>query len=395
MTTQSRAVLPERAAAKAAVPDAGVVRAVTIDRLAVPLRRPMLWAGGRDDHAVALLVRIETDTGLTGVGECPAALGADVVDAAARSVAASVVGRPVAELLARPASSYRPGRWQYFPRLANYAICGLEAALWDIAGKAAGAPVHALLGEAVRGRIGHFCWLHRGEGVDDLVAQAAQGLAAGHDVFYVKVGIDESAVDVVRLVETVRAALGPAPRLRVDANQAWTLDEALRVLDEVGACDLDWIEEPVAGASIADLRAVRSLGVRVAVDQGAWLPDDILELASNEAVDVVCTDASRLGGLRELLRVAAALDDLGVQLCRHCGNEFGVFLAAALHACAVVPNLTTGNQYCDQLGWDVVEEELVDPTGEFPVPTRPGLGVTLDEGAVAAAKDCYERAFAA
>jgi L-alanine-DL-glutamate epimerase-like enolase superfamily enzyme len=376
--------------------DAGVVEAVEITPLAVPLKRPMIWAGGRDEHAVQLLVEIHTDAGLTGIGECMAALDAAVVHAAARHFAAMIIGQPVTDLMGTLPSRYARGRWQYFRQLAHYALCGLDIALWDIAGKAAGVPVHELLGESVRARIDHFYWLHRGGTPHDLVTQAGRGLATGHQVFYVKAGIDETAAEVIAAVTAVRDAIGPAPLLRVDANQAWTLEEALQILDALAGSNLDWIEEPVSGASPADLHRIREqLGLRVAVDQGAWLPETMLELAAAGAIDVVCTDPSRHGGLGEFLWVADALDRFGVEICRHCGNEFGVFLAASLHACASVTNLCVGNQYCDQLSWDVIADDLHDAAGAFKVPTRPGLGITLDDARVAAAREYYERSVAA
>ena len=354
----------------------------------------MVWAGGNDEYAVQLLIEIETDSGLTGIGECMAALNASVMWAAAQRFADMLIGQPVVNLVSL--QSLLNGRWRYFPRLANYAICSLEMALWDIRGKASGLPVHAFFGEPEHTTISHFCWLHRGDSLDELLSQASQGLARGHDVFYVKVGIEETSAQVIRLVETLRDALGPSPKLRLDANQAWTLEQALHILQALGSCNLDWIEEPIADASPKNLRRIReSLDVRVAVDQSAWLAEDILRVAGDNAIDVVCTDPSRLGGLHEFVDVATSLSQFGVEICRHCGNEFGVFLAASLQACATVSNLSVGNQYCDQLSWDVIEEQLQAPSGRFPVPMQPGLGVTLDDAGIAAARDCYERALAA
>jgi L-alanine-DL-glutamate epimerase-like enolase superfamily enzyme len=356
----------------------------------------MIWAGGRDENAVQLLVEIHTDTGVTGIGECMAALDAEVVHAAARHFGAMIVGQPVADLTGTLSSRYLRGRWRYFPQLAHYAICGLDIALWDISAKAAGVPIHTLLGEPVRAQIDHFYWLHRGSTLDDLISQAELGLAAGHHVFYVKAGVDETAAGVVALVRAVRDAIGTDPLLRVDANQAWTVEEALQILEALEGSNLDWIEEPVAGATPTDLRRIREqLGVRVAVDQGAWLPEAMLELAAAGAIDVVCTDPSRLGGLGEFLRVADSLDRLGVEVCRHCGNELGIFLAASLHACANVSNLSVGNQYCDQLSWDVIADDLHGTSGQFKVPTQAGLGVTLDDAGIAAAREYYVRKAAA
>lgn len=356
----------------------------------------MVWAGGSDEYATQVLVEIETDTGLNGVGECTAAVSVPAVDAAARHFADMLIGERVADLLERPPSWYARGRWQYFRPLANYAICGLEMALWDIAGKAASLPVCTLLGAPARDHVNHFCWLHRGSSLQDLLAQASQGLANGRDVFYVKIGINESVTEVISLVTMLREALGSTPALRVDANQAWSSCDAHSVLEGIADCQVDWIEEPVRDASVDDYRRIREhFGVRVAVDQAAWLPESMLELAAEHAIDVVCTDPSRVGGLAEFVRVGRALAERGVEVCRHCGNEFGVFLAASLHACAILSNLSSGNQYCDQVSQDIIAESLETPSGKMSVPKESGLGVGLNRDAVAAARDCYERVFAA
>ncbi len=378
-----------------ALDDAGVVRSVSIIPVAVPLLRPMLWSGGRDEHAVQLLVELTTDTGLTGVGECMAALDADVVQAAARHFGRMLVGRTVSDLAGLPPSSHTRGRWGFFLPLAHYALSGLDIAIWDIAGKAANVPVHRFFGASANTTVDHFFWIHRGGTQDDLLAQARHGLASGHDTFYVKVGLDETALEVIDTVTKLREVLGPIPKLRVDANQAWRSADALTILTALEACDLDWIEEPVADASASDLRRLREdVGVRVAVDQGAWLSETMIDLARAGAIDVVCTDASRLGGLGEFVRVAATLRPFDVEICRHCANEFGVFLAASLHACAATTNLAAGNQYCDQLSWDIINEDMRETAGQFRVPSGPGLGVTIDESAVAAAREYYEQVVA-
>lgn len=351
----------------------------------------MVWAGGRDEHALQILVEVETDTGLLGLGESMAALSPRVMETVVEEFAAPLVGHPANDLASLEAVWFQDGRWRFFQPLANYATSALEMALWDIRGNALGVPVHTFFGGRIRDSIDHYFWIHR-DG-EDVLIQAERGLAAGNRVFYLKVGVlGETAKEVIELVRTVRAVLGPDHALRIDANQAWTPNQAVRILRALEDCDLDWVEEPVATANIKDLQYLRSASdVRIAVDQGAWLQRDIAKLAVAGAVDVVCTDPSRLGGLLAFTRLAAALDELGVEICRHCGNEFGVFLAASLQACSAVPNLTSGNQYFDLLRWDIIQQDLTHPSGAFPVSNRPGLGVTLDSEKVEAAHECYLR----
>jgi len=350
----------------------------------------MVWAGGRDHHAQQVLVEVETDTGLLGVGEAMGALSTPVIEAVLREFATSLVGQAPDDFASLDRLWFGSGRWRFFRPLANYARCALEMALWDIQGQALGVPIHALLGGRVRDSIDHYCWIHR-DG-EDPIAQARRGRAAGFNVFYVKVGIEnERDEEIIELVAGIREVVGRDRTLRIDANQAWTPYQAVRILRALEDCALDWVEEPIIGTDPSGLQYVRNAtGTALAVDQGAWLQHEIVSLVAQGAVDVVCTDPSRVGGLLSYVRLAAALDEMGARVCRHTGNEFGVFLAASLQASATVPNLTSGNQHCDLLAWDIIREQLGGPAGSFPVSTQPGLGITLDRDRVGQAYDNHQ-----
>src|SRR4029078_6793554 len=117
-----------------------------------------------------------------------------------------------------------------------------DMALADICGKAVGQPLWRLLGGAVRSDVTYFFYVARGED-EDLRGQVATALGAGYDVFYLKVGLDDG--DDLRMVATLREALGRGPGLRLDVNSTWSVPQALRMLERLAEYDIDFVEQPV------------------------------------------------------------------------------------------------------------------------------------------------------
>lgn len=134
------------------------------------------------------------------------------------------------------------GLWNFRKGTAAFAFAGIEMALLDICGKASGQPVYNLLGGRVRDWATYFYYLAWGA-PDDLLHQCREGLERGYDVFYLKVGKNIAAER--EMVRVGRAALGPEPRLRLDANGSWTVPEAVRNLRLLQEFDIDFIEQPV------------------------------------------------------------------------------------------------------------------------------------------------------
>src|SRR5262249_6513492 len=153
-----------------------------------------------------------------------------------------VVGRSPWESEATRAELWHRGLWSFRKPTAAFAYAGIDMALWDLCGKACGQPLYRLFGGKVRDRVNYFYYLAQGPR-DDLAAQCRKGLSLGFHVFYLKVGIDiEAEVEVVRWV---REAVGPRCKIRLDANGAWRVNEAVRNLTRLDAYRVDFIEQPV------------------------------------------------------------------------------------------------------------------------------------------------------
>src|SRR4029077_3806588 len=195
--------------------------------VSVPYRHREISSQVARDGVSDVLVKLTTDDGVVGWGE--ACSGADTasVEAALRAMTPYVVGRDLWNREAMRRDAFTHGLWQFRSGTGNFAWAGIDMALWDICGRACGQPIWRLLGGLLQPEATYFYYLARGSR-ESLEAQVSDGLEAGFEVFYLKVGLDDA--DDLEQITTVREALGPEPRLRLDANGSWTVPQALRNL---------------------------------------------------------------------------------------------------------------------------------------------------------------------
>jgi glucarate dehydratase len=255
-------------------------------------------------------------------------------------------------------------------------------ALWDVCGRACGQPLWRLLGGLRRSEVPYFFYLARGDD-DDLRAQVASGLAAGWDVYYLKVGLDEREDE--RMVATVRDALGDGPRLRIDANSTWSFPQALRMLERLAPYGIDFVEQPVRETPrglLGELR--RRAPVAVCANEGLWSEDDAYGRIREREADVYCFSPSWVGSLGAFARLAYVADLEGVQVCKHTHGELGITAAACQHALLALPALADGHQQTAQMMvHDVLTAEIPIASGpRWGVIDGPGLGVEVDRAAV-------------
>jgi L-alanine-DL-glutamate epimerase-like enolase superfamily enzyme len=242
------------------------------------------------------------------------------------------------------------------------ALAAVDLALWDRAGRRAGKPVAALLSDDPLAAVAVNATI----GADDragAAAQAGAARAAGFRCVKLKVGTGDDAGRVA----AVRAALGPDADLRLDANGAWTADEAVRAIDTLAPAGLELVEEPVHG--LDGLRAVRErVAVRIAMDETAALPGAL----SSGAADAVCLKLTRCGGISGLLACASLVRASGAEPYVASTFDGPLGIAAALHAAAalrVAPacGLATLDHFAS------LEHRLHPREGAIAVPRGPGL----------------------
>jgi muconate cycloisomerase len=379
-------------AAEAAPPTGGqiLITGLRLTPLFLTFKEPYHWAGRVDHGSPVVLVEVETDAGITGVGESVSSLAAEGTVAALRCVEPLFVGRPVHDVARLVHEARHLGSFNHLPWYADFVLAGVEMALWDAIGKAAGQPVYRLLGGAVRDEVDYFGFV-QGDTTDELVAHARELVEADYSVIYLKVGRGDEA-DLANTA-AVREAIG-GRRLRVDPNCAWSVPDAIRMIHALEPFGIDWVEQPTTLLSVTALRQVReAVHVPIAADQAVLTPADVYDFVRQRAADAIVLSPHEAGGLLAFKKAAAIAEAAGVPVCLHGQSVSGITDAAQHHLGLSTPNLTDGNQIMHQLLVEdlVSSPDLTPRRGKLGLMDAPGPGVVLDRDAVARAAERYQR----
>ncbi len=361
-------------------------------------------AGGMQAARGGLLVEVETDDGVIGIGE------AGVGGGSARHLIDSLL-RPMLvgddPLLIEALWQKMFARTRQFGRrgIVMNAISGIDIALWDIAGKVAKMPVYRLLG-ACRDRVEAYAsggFYQQGKSADDLAGEAEGYRARGFRGMKMKIGRNPSTQTHLRhlvgnaeqcevepeedisRVAAVRKALGPKAKLMVDVNCAWSPAMAIEMGRALEPYRLYWIEEPVATDDIdGSARVAAALATPVAGYETEIGLYGFRELITRGAVDIVQPDIAWSGGFSECRRIAALAQAYHLTVAPHAFAT-AVTLVASLHFAAAIANalVLEFDQNPNGLRDELLKEPLrIDGDGMLRLPERPGLGIELDPGAV-------------
>jgi L-Ala-D/L-Glu epimerase len=326
-----------------------------------------------------VIVKLTTDDGLVGWGECTTPGDTESIVAAAKATEPFLIGRDPWDKEAIFRDYLVSGNWQFQAMTGNFAFAGIDMALWDLCGKACGQPIWRLFGGAVRETVDYFYYLEWGEPAS-VAEQGRDGRAKGYTTYYLKVGIDGVREEAMLLA--LRDAIGPEARIRIDANQSWTLPEAARLLNRWNdAVGLDFAEAPVPIDPVeAMLELKHRTPVPLCANEGLWREADALRIIQSRCADYLCLSPYWVGSLRRFFTTAHAAHAQGQQICKHTHGEYGLAAAASQHLLLTMPNATTGHQQTAQMMRDdILEEPIPIATG----PTwgkieAPGLGVEVD-----------------
>ncbi|MBT6148680.1 MAG: mandelate racemase/muconate lactonizing enzyme family protein [Gemmatimonadetes bacterium] len=330
------------------------------------------------DGVTAVVVQITTDDGLVGWGESCPGPNVESIYEVVRSAASLFAGRDPWERDAIAADFYGTAHWYHREMTGHFAFAGIDMALNDLCGKAAGQPLYNLFGGLHRADVDYFCYLAYGP-PEDIATQARTGLAAGYRVFYLKVGIDFAAE--LAMVGALRQAVGPEAKIRIDANGSWTVNESIRYLAAFDRYHIDFVEQPVWPEPVENMVEVRSRQpVAVCANEGLWRVCDVHEVIKRRAVDTLCFSSNWVGTLAEFHRLSWAAHREGLTVCRHTHGELGLMAAASHHVCLSLPNLVDGNQQvAAMMADDILQHPLPIATGPtWGIPEGVGLCVEVD-----------------
>ncbi len=342
------------------------------------------------------LVRIETDEGVSGVGECMVRLAPTATRAIVEELAPILIGRDpmdreaIWELLYGTMMNRGHSRGFF-----TEAISGIDMALWDCAGKYLGLPLYKLLGGRHHDRLKAYASSLRFRDMETVLKQARDYRDRGFSAVKIKIGrnIDKPELDL-EFVRAIRDEVGDDMTLMVDANCAYAEDVAKalivgRALQNMG---IFWFEEPISPENVEGYaHLANSLDIRIAGGEADFMHYGAADFLRRRAVDIIQPNISRAGGVTEGRRIAALASAFHVPYAPHTGSCSAVCLAATLQFAAALPNFLIFEYM--QSDWSKDQPNplrhnlLKTPAevfedGHMLIPDTPGIGADLDEDIV-------------
>ena len=333
---------------------------------------PML--GGRARTSIdMLLVKVETDAGITGWGE---AFGHRIFPATRAAIDTLLgpmcVGRDATAIAALSDDLQRVlhGIGRNGPTI--YALSGIDIALWDIAGKAAGLPLYRLLGGSPRTDLPAYASLLRYGTTQAVAHYTGQALSRG----YRHIKLHEITVPEVK---AVRDVAGPDIPIMLDTNCPWSVTEAIAMAHRLAPTGLTWLEEPVWPpenvGGLADVR--RRGGIPTAAGENYGTVWDFRRAFEAGALDYAQPSITKIGGVTELRKVQVLAETFGVTVVPHSAY-FGPGLLASIHCIAAMATETLVERfYCD-FADNPLGDAIHPKNGRIAVPQGSGLGVDPD-----------------
>ncbi len=348
----------------------------------VPTIRPHRLSVATMHHQTLVLVRVQCSDGIVGWGEATTIAGLAYGEESPESIKANVdtyiapllQGQPagaVAQVMARVASQVQGNR---------FAKCALETALYDAQAQRLGLPLSELFGGRLRDSLPVAWTLASGDTARD-IAEAEQMLdRRRHNIFKLKIGLRAVRDDVAH-VAAIKRVLGDRASVRVDANQAWSLSEALDGMRGLRDAGVDLVEQPIAAQDRAGLTRLTAANLLpLMADESLHGPRDAFALASSQAADVFAVKINQSGGLRAAAQVAAIAD------AAHLGLYGGTMLEGAVGTLAsaqLFSTFTSLDWSTELFGPLLLTEEILQEPLQYrdfalQLPRTPGLGLRLD-----------------
>ncbi|HJU61994.1 MAG TPA: enolase C-terminal domain-like protein [Candidatus Binatia bacterium] len=363
----------------------------------LPTRRVHQWASLTTPIGVYVIVKLHTDEGLVGLGEAPVLKdwGGDYGKYFGETPQTTV--HIINDILLPALKGQNPCRFEVIHALMERAVKGypyakaaIDMALYDVTGKAMQVPAYQFLGGCFRDRvsIAHSLGLME---IENAIDEALQAESEGVKTIKLKGGVDPKRD--VELVRRMRDALARQTNICLDANQGYpTPKVAVQVTKAMAEYGLLYMEQPVEGIDrMAEV--AKRVETPIMADESAWTAQDIFEIAQKKAADMISIYTTKPGGLFKAKKIAAVAEAAGLPCNVNGSVETGVGNAANIHLAAstgvvtfgcVVPVSTpkerakqgiAGIYYQD----DIINEAFEFSDGDILVPTKPGLGIELDE----------------
>jgi galactonate dehydratase len=352
-----------------------------------------------------VILELVTDQGITGIGEAAVAYGVGGTAAAGmvKDLAQRIIGRDPARIEELWSQMYDHSFWAKGGGPIVFAgISAIEQALWDIKGKALGVPVYELLGGRMReqARVYANGWYGAARTPAELATAAERPLRDGYRALkcyplaewdggglrhVANRQVDRGFADLAfEKVKALRAAVGPDVEIMLDLSGGLTTDETIRLCRRFEELDIVWIEEPADPFDLGALKKISDhVEIPIAVGERIYTRHGFRRIFEAQAADIVQPDVGNTGGIMEVKKIAAMAEAYNMRVAPHnCASALST--AASLQIAACIPNFMIQEIYPyfpERPGYvQVLEDspEALIKDGSAPIPTAPGLGVSLD-----------------
>lgn len=370
---------------------------ITTTLVNIPFFAPIRWSGGANADWTRIVVEMETNDGLIGLGET---LGSSVTKTLIDTeIAPMFLGENPYDIeRMRAKATFVP---LYYGKCGYCAFAALELACWDLMGKAARLPLCRLLGGKLRDEIPFAAYVYhrnanaRGEGkvdtCDDVISRARE-LVDRHGFTTIKYkGGVKTPDEEIEILTALRTTF-PNAKLRYDPQAIYTPATAIRIGKKLENLELEYYEDPCWG-NIAMARVRAAVDIPLASNMAAIDLDSAAESIALNSVDVILGDIFEWGGIAVIQKLKGACEMFQKNLNFHSAGELGVATAAYLHVAASCQSLPHAlDTHATELGGDIVgEPSRLTDHATMQVPYGAGLGVTLDPEQFALAAEAYRR----
>src|SRR5215469_389837 len=355
----------------------------------IPIEAPLRYAFGSHPGFSRIIVEVETDEGLVGLGECYGGASREGQLAEMRPL---LIGEDPFQLERIRWKLAAPSSLKLFGYILGFAA--LEFACLDLQGKALGKPVCEIIGGTMRQEVPFSAYLFYRYPNDDgkgEVANSEQMVAFakslvktyGFETLKYKNGVLPPDEEIETFIALRKAF--PGLKLRLDPNAAWSVTTSVRVARLLHDYDVEYLEDPVWGMRAMARVNAKAPWVTLASNMSVFAFEDLVPNVAMDVLDVVLLDPHWYGGISRARQAGQICEAMGVDVGMHSGAEFGISQSAMLHLAAALPNLTVApDSHYHHLTDDIIEGgKLPYRNGKMAVPAVPGLGVKLDKDKLA------------
>ncbi|AEG14196.1 Galactonate dehydratase [Desulfofundulus kuznetsovii DSM 6115] len=340
------------------------------------------------------LVKVYTDEGITGVGECMVRLAPVATKKIVEYVKPILIGADPfdIELIWDKLYGAMMNRGHYKGFYIE-AISGIDVALWDIMGKALNMPVYKLFGGHTNKKMWSYASSLRFRDMETILADAQRFIDMGFNAMKIKIGQDpRNYKKDIEVVREVRRAVGDKITLMVDANCAYDVKTAIQVGRALEELDIFWFEEPISPDNIEGYEQIcKALDMRIALGEADFTRFGYRQFFTRQAIDIIQPNVCRTGGFTECRKIAALSSTFHIPYAPHTGSSSAVCMAATLHLAAALPNFLIyeymqsdwNKDQKNPLRWDLVQLPIKSfEDGYIEIDDKPGLGIEINEDVV-------------